>query len=114
MVHYSDCISCGNDSEDLSVEWDADGGNATMSAVAQIGIRSADMGGTITILDEFVTALGELAEGAISYVMDHIASFFVGTAASIVLGIAILAFVGKRKDRPENGLDLRKNRYFKG
>jgi hypothetical protein len=112
-LDHTDCVSCGNDSEDLSVEWDADSSNATMFAVAQIDGRSVEIGGTITILEKFMATLGGIAEGAIDYVLDHIVSFFIGTACAIVIGIAILAFVGKRKSRPENGLDLRNNRYYK-
>jgi hypothetical protein len=112
-LDHSDSIACGTTSRNITVEWDSDGQNATMYAVAQIEGTSAEMGGTMTILEEFITTLGDMAGEAVDYVLDHIVSFSIGTAVLIIVGMSVLAFVGRRQTGPEGGLDLRKNRYYR-
>lgn len=77
-------------------------------------VNSYSIGGSLIIFDGMLDALGDSADKAVSYVMDHIISFAIGTGFLVVVTVASLIYLS-RKDSPTGGSDLvlDNNRYYR-
>ena len=78
-------------------------------------VVSVKTGGILEFLDGFIEAFGTAAEESIDYLVDHIYSALIGGAIMVVVIIVTISLLGRKGGRDDSdGLDLRKNRYYRG
>ncbi len=78
-------------------------------------VASVETGGTLEFLDGFIEAFGTNVDETIDYLLDHIYSALIGGAVMVFVIIIAISLLGKKGGRDDSdGLDLRKNRYYRG
>ncbi|MCK5774363.1 MAG: hypothetical protein KAH57_11290 [Thermoplasmata archaeon] len=78
-------------------------------------VASIETGGTLEFLDGFIEAFGKAADDTRDYLVDHIYSVLIGGAVMVVVIIIAISLLGRKGGRDDSdGLDLRKNRYYRG
>jgi hypothetical protein len=110
-----------NSSGEFDVEADSeeeitqDTGLLTISSSVPAGIDSVSTGGVVDLLEGFLEYIGSTAEEAVSYVVDHIVSFLIGSAVLVLTASALFIFISIRaKPIPEKELVLTDSPLYMG
>ncbi len=78
-------------------------------------VGSVETGGTLEFLDGFIEAFGTAVDETVDYIVDHIYSILIGGAIMAVVIMITISLLGRRRGRDDSdGLDLKKNRYYRG
>ncbi len=78
-------------------------------------VGSVETGGILEFLDGFIDAFGTTVDETVDYLVDHIYSVLIGGAIMVVVIIITISLLGRKGSRDDSdGLDLKKNRYYRG
>lgn len=99
---------------DVLLESKEETGTLSISSTIGEDIDSYSVSGSFLVLEGLIEALDQATEDTVSFILDHIVSFAIGTAFVIFVLILSIAYVS-RKNIGTNGreLILENNRFYK-
>jgi hypothetical protein len=99
---------------DVLLESDEETGTLSISSTIGEDIDSYSVSGSFLVLEGLVKALDQAAEDTVSFILDHIVSFAIGTALVIFVLIISIAYLSRKNVRT-NGQDLmlENNRFYR-